>query len=127
MLEDLGDLKGAENSYREAIRLKPDLAEPHRNLGDLLINRGHSGEAGAEYKEALVHEAQFRENTLIGIPARSLAPAIASARVCFWLRPFADLSSAMSLDVTRRGGLGKRAEDDHRERLIRWPIEVSAE
>ena len=39
--------------YREAIRLKPDFAEAHNNLGNALQAKGKLDEAIAEYREAI--------------------------------------------------------------------------
>jgi len=40
-LIDLGNLKEAELSYRKAIELKPDYAEAHLNLGNVLNEIGN--------------------------------------------------------------------------------------
>jgi tetratricopeptide (TPR) repeat protein len=45
VLSTNGDLDGAILSYREAIRLKPDHAEAHCNLGHALTSQGHIQEA----------------------------------------------------------------------------------
>ncbi len=39
--------------YQEAIRLKPDYAEPHNNLGGALAEKGQLDEARSEFQEAL--------------------------------------------------------------------------
>ena len=40
ILKNLGKLKEAEISYRKAIELKPDFAEAHSNLGNILKDLG---------------------------------------------------------------------------------------
>ena len=45
-LKELGKLKGAEVSYRQAIALKSDYAEAHKNFGGLLMLMG-------QYREGL--------------------------------------------------------------------------
>ncbi len=40
-------------AFREAVRLRPDLAEAHRNLGSVLEKLGRSEEATSAYREAL--------------------------------------------------------------------------
>jgi tetratricopeptide (TPR) repeat protein len=47
--------------YREAIRLKPDLAEAHNNVGIALGDRGDPDGAIAEYREAIRLEPEFAE------------------------------------------------------------------
>ena len=37
-LSHRGDIHGASNTYREAIRLKPDWADPYRGLGQVLLD-----------------------------------------------------------------------------------------
>jgi protein O-mannosyl-transferase len=48
-----GDLPNAEAHIRESLRLKPDNAEAHNNLGYLFQRRGQMKEARKEYEEAL--------------------------------------------------------------------------
>src|SRR5262249_49163470 len=48
-----GDYDAAIVAFREAIRLKPDLATAHFNLGYALSCKGQWAEAIREYKEAL--------------------------------------------------------------------------
>ena len=44
-LNNQGKLDGAVAAYREVIRIKPDLAEAHSNLGDALRGQGKLDEA----------------------------------------------------------------------------------
>jgi tetratricopeptide (TPR) repeat protein len=47
-----GDVAGAENAYREAIALSPDLVEPRTMFAALLLDLGRPGEAEAQLVEA---------------------------------------------------------------------------
>ena len=49
----IGRTEEAEKEYKEAIRINPNLAEVHNNLGNLLYNLKRFGEAEKEYKEAV--------------------------------------------------------------------------
>lgn len=50
-----GDLGKAEEYLREAIRKKPDYAEAHNNMGNLLSLQGRSEEAIREYEKAVAN------------------------------------------------------------------------
>jgi tetratricopeptide (TPR) repeat protein len=47
--------------YARAIRIKPDFAEAHYNLGNALLRRGEIGEAIAHYTEAVRTKPNFSE------------------------------------------------------------------
>jgi tetratricopeptide (TPR) repeat protein len=53
MLKLDSSLNEAVALFKEALRLKPDLAETHTNLGDALQRMGRLKEAVAEYREAV--------------------------------------------------------------------------
>jgi Flp pilus assembly protein TadD len=53
MLELNSSLDEAVAHFKEALRLKPDLAEAHTNLGNALQRMGRLKEAVAEYREAV--------------------------------------------------------------------------
>ena len=44
-MRDLGNLQEAEKSTRKAIQLKPNYAEAHSNLGDILRDLGKTKDA----------------------------------------------------------------------------------
>ncbi len=48
-----GDAAGAAAAYREALRLQPDVAEAHHNLGNALLLLGRPAEAVGCYREAV--------------------------------------------------------------------------
>lgn len=50
--EDRGDRRAAEEEYRRAIEIKPEMGQARRNYGLLLIQGGRATEAAAELKEA---------------------------------------------------------------------------
>jgi superkiller protein 3 len=58
-LRDKGQPDEAIAEYREAIRLKPDLAMAHNNLGSALPDKGQLDEAIAECREALRLQEDF--------------------------------------------------------------------
>jgi predicted O-linked N-acetylglucosamine transferase (SPINDLY family) len=49
-LTNLGDLVGAEDAYREAIKLAPAFLQPRLNLGSLLERAGQADKAIAEWR-----------------------------------------------------------------------------
>jgi tetratricopeptide (TPR) repeat protein len=53
ILHNRGNPLEAIGHYEQALRLKPDLAEPHYNWGNALADLGRLGEAVAQYQEAL--------------------------------------------------------------------------
>ena len=57
----LGKLEQAADSYRRALKIKPDIAEVHSNLGDVLRSLGRTEEAVASYQKAL----QFKPDLVI--------------------------------------------------------------
>ena len=52
--ESLLDTDGALNSYAWCVRLRPDFAEAHNNLGCLLLNLGRTREAIEAFRAAVV-------------------------------------------------------------------------
>jgi Tfp pilus assembly protein PilF len=55
-----GDLRSAEAEFREAVRLKPDYAEAHYNLGLTLHQDGKESESGAEFEKAYAISPDLR-------------------------------------------------------------------
>ena len=49
----LDKLKAAEFSYRKAIEIKPDYAEAHSNLGNILRSLGKNIESNEFYQKSL--------------------------------------------------------------------------
>ena len=53
VLQELGDREQAAEAYREAIRLRPDMALAHNNLGNICKLLGNTAEAIACYERAV--------------------------------------------------------------------------
>jgi protein O-GlcNAc transferase len=87
----LGRPAEAEESYREALRLRPDDPEAHINLGNALLALGRLAEAEESYREALRLRPDYPEahnnlgNTLYELERP--AEAEASNREALRLRP----------------------------------------
>jgi hypothetical protein len=84
VLDDQGRAAEAEQEFREAIRLRPDLPEAHYNLGLLLARQNKLAEAEREYREALrlrsdSAEAHFALGNVLRVQGRFLA-ALAEMR-----------------------------------------------
>jgi protein O-GlcNAc transferase len=60
-LQELGQLENAAASYRQALKIKPDIAKTHLNLGNVLYHMGQSDNAVASYLRALEIEPDFAE------------------------------------------------------------------
>jgi len=60
-LADLKRYEEAEKEYRVAIRINPNDAEAHNNLGILLKNLKHYEEAEKEYREAIRINPNYAE------------------------------------------------------------------
>jgi predicted O-linked N-acetylglucosamine transferase (SPINDLY family) len=60
-LKELGKLGEAVAAYRQAIRLKPDLAEAHSNLGVALFDQAKIEEAVAAYRQAIRIKPDYAE------------------------------------------------------------------
>ena len=77
---DQGKLDEAVAEYRAAIRLKPDYAEAHYNLGIALTDQGKLDEAVAEYRAAIrlqpdYAEAHYNLGIALGTRASSTRPS----------------------------------------------------
>jgi tetratricopeptide (TPR) repeat protein len=60
-LSSKGDLEGAIECYNQAIRIKPNYAEGHCNLGAVLQLLNHSEPAQASYEKAISLKKDFNE------------------------------------------------------------------
>ena len=70
-----GQLPEAIASFQAALRLKPVDAEPHANLGNVLLLAGQTKEAIGQYEEALrlkPDDAAIREN--LAMARRAVRP-----------------------------------------------------
>ncbi|MDP4028258.1 MAG: methyltransferase domain-containing protein [Gallionella sp.] len=57
----LGDLKAAEDYWNKTVRVKPDHADAHNNLGNLLLELHRFTEAEAAYRQALSIQPDYAE------------------------------------------------------------------
>jgi uncharacterized protein (TIGR02466 family) len=60
-LDGLGDFEGAIQSYRNALRLQPNLPDLHFNLGIVLGNLNRFEEAAGSYRKAIALNPKFFE------------------------------------------------------------------
>ncbi len=103
-LMDSGDLPAAITQLREAVRLKPDNADAHNNLGNALTKTGgHASEAIGEFETALRLQpgmAEAHSNlgvALVNTPER-LDEGIAHLRMALQLRPdFAETHNSLGV------------------------------
>ena len=91
MLREQGKLAEAEAHCREALRLQPDLAGAHNNLGVALQEQGKLNEALAHYQEALrlqpdVYLPHFNIGNVLSLSGR-VEEAISSYRRALRLKP----------------------------------------
>ena len=69
-----GQTAEAIRQFREVIRLKPDYAEAHNNLGTALGLGGQTDEAIREFQEALrlkPNYAEARKNLIVALAAKA--------------------------------------------------------
>ena len=121
ILQDLGKLKEAENSYRKAIQLKPDLAEFHSNLGNTLKDLGRLEEAEISTRKAIKLNPNFANaHSNLGLILRDLGKseeAEISTREAIKLNPnFANAHSNLGL-ILRDLGKSEEAEISTREAI----------
>ncbi|MDT5062873.1 MAG: hypothetical protein QOH63_3332 [Acidobacteriota bacterium] len=58
-LDEAEDQAGAINAFKEAVALAPDYAEPHWQLGNVLLRAGHADEAFSEMRRATQSNQAF--------------------------------------------------------------------
>ena len=69
MLGQQGQYAAAVDEFTEAIRLEPDFAEPHYNLGSVLDRQGQYAAAVAMHQEAIRLKPVLALKKLITPPA----------------------------------------------------------
>ena len=110
-----GDLGRAEQQFREAIRIQPDLADAHSNLANLLAGRRAYAEAAAHFEQAVRHDpnlvAAHHGYGLVLALTQQNAQAVAALRTAATLEPgrarihtdIADVLAAMGRNAGRGG------------------------
>lgn len=88
-MRKLDRLTKAETSCREAIQLKPILAEAHNNLGTVQQDLGRLAEAEASYREAIRLKPDY---------------ALAHSNLLFCLNYMEELSPAIALEEAKSYG-----------------------
>ena len=106
-----GQTDEAIGEFQQALRLKPDSANAHNNLGNALLNKGRTDEAVGELKQALRPQTRLPQR-LTTTRLRSLAtnragltkpPAIPEA---LRLKPdYAEAQENLALRASQRGNL----------------------
>lgn len=121
-LERLGDVRGAETAFGEALRLDPGSYEAHYALGSLLARTGRDAEAIDRFEDAVFHNPNFAAAhfALADARRRSAQPgaSLASYRRVIDLDPgnaAARFGEAMALVVLQRYA-------EARERLSRAAV-----
>ena len=117
--ERQGKLDEAIAAYREAIRLKPDDAEAHYNLGIALSGQGKLDEAIAEYREAIRLKPDYAEahyNLGIALDGQGkLDEAIAEYREAIRLKPdYAEAHYNLGIALTSQGKPTRRSPNTAR-------------
>ena len=107
---DQGKLEEAIAEFRTAIRLKPDFAEAHYNLGIALAGQGKLEEAIAEYRAAIrlkPDDAEAHNNLGVALDGQGkLEEAIAEYREAIRLKPdFAEAHSNLGDALADQGKL----------------------
>jgi tetratricopeptide (TPR) repeat protein len=130
LLKDLGRLDDAEQSYRQAVRLRPEFPEALTNLGNLLVDRGQYEEAEACCRDAIRLRPDFPEpHSNLGNVLRALGrpeEAEASCREALRLRP-GYLSALSNLgNALREQGKFVEAESCYRDAIRQKPDYVEA-
>ncbi len=117
ILADIGHFAEAEAAFREAIRIKPELIEPHQALASLLPQIGRASEALDGFREGL---ARSPGTGILWVEAMSAAKAAADhAQLLQWAqaaeRRFGADTMIATFAANALSGLGRDAEA--RERL----------
>ena len=109
-MKDQGKLDEAVACYRRALELKPDFAEAHNNLGDVLKDQGKLDEAVACYRRALELKPDYAEaHNNLGVAFKDqgkLDEAVACYRRALELKPdFAEAHNNLGIAFKDQGKL----------------------
>ena len=105
-----GKLTEAVASYQQALRLKPDTAETHSNLGVALVEQGKLTEAVASYQQALRLKPDYAEahcNLGMALAEQGkLTEAVASYQQALRLKPhIAEAHNNLGMALVEEGKL----------------------
>jgi tetratricopeptide (TPR) repeat protein len=124
-LRQIGRPLDAIGAFREAIALRPDLAEAHDNLGGTLLQSGKVDEAVTEFRESLrirPDSAEAHNNLANALFARGQATeAVAEYRETIRLRPGLAAAHFNLANVLSQLGRQAEAETEYREALRLQP------
>ena len=106
----LGDLDGAINSFRHAVKIKPDFADAYNNLGAALRQKGGLDEAISCYKQAINIKPNFSDahyNNGNALKQKgALDEAISSYRQAIKIKPdYAEAYNNMGFVLQEKGAL----------------------
>jgi tetratricopeptide (TPR) repeat protein len=122
-LKKLGRLKESEASFRQAIALKPDLAEVHSNLGIILQQLGRLDESEKSLRQAIALKPDLAEaHSNLGIILQQLGrldESEKSLRQAIKLKPdYAEAHSNLGIILQQLGRL------DESEKSLRQAIKL---
>jgi len=130
VLQNRGDLAGAQAEYEAAIAAKPDHARALNNLGILLVQRGRAAEGEALVRRAIEADARYARPhmnlaAILGNQGR-LAEAEASARRAVELAPEDPTMLATLGNVHLRQGRAQEARAEFEAARAIRPRDVEA-
>jgi protein O-GlcNAc transferase len=120
-LEDNGDLEAAIDSYKQAIKIKPDYAEAYNNMGIALKKKGDLKAAIDSYKHAIKIKPNYAgayNNMGIALQDKgNLEAAIESYKQAIKIKPdYADAYYNMGISLAEQGDL-KAAIDSYKHAI----------
>jgi len=124
-LKDKGELDAAIDSYKQALKIKPDYAEAHSNMGIALQEKGELDAAIDSYKQALKIKPDYAEaHSNMGIALKDkgeLDAAIDSFKQALNINPdLAEAHSNMGIALKDKGELDA-AIDSYKQALAIKP------
>lgn len=110
-----GSLEQAESTFREAIRLDPEVALPHARLAGLLLSQNRNAEARTEYQHAIMNDLQdpalFLALAIVYLHEKSYHQAQAMVDVALELAPGLEDALKLQQYVTAKMSMPEVAEE----------------
>ncbi len=138
-LDQKGQTGEAILQYQEALRLKPDYADAHNNLGDALGKQGQIAEAISQFQAALrlkpdYAEAHFKLGKALGIKGQ-IAEAISELQEALRLKPdyaaarnsLASLAAAQSPQALAARGATLAGQGNYAEAIRSYQAALKAQ